>query len=281
MKVGFLYSLIRKDEKLILQEFKKRGVEVVRLNDRELVFDLKNLDEFKDLDVVLERCLNHSRAFYSLEMFSLAGVKTVNSFHTAHICGDKMLTSIALEKAGVPHMRTMAAFTPESALEAIEEMGYPCVLKPCVGSWGRLIAKINDRESAEAILEHKKILGSYHHSTFYIQEYIKKGGRDLRTFVIGDKCIAAVWRNSEHWITNTARGGKTENCPVTPEINDISVAAAKAVKGDIVAIDLVEVDGGFSVIEVNYTMEFKNSIDITGVNIPGEIVDYVLSLKKD
>ncbi len=279
MKIGMLSSIIRAEEKLLLKEFAVKGVDVVRLDDRQLIFDLKDLSKYQDLDCVLERCVNHSRALYSLGALAQAGVRTVNSFHTAHICGDKLLTSMALETAGVPHVRVMTAFTPESALQAIEEMGYPCVLKPCVGSWGRLIAKINDRDAAEAVLEHKKILGSYHHSTFYIQEYVEKKGRDIRTFVIGDKCIAAIYRDSEHWITNTARGGKTSNCPVTPELEKISVDAAKAVEGDIVAVDLVEVDGGYSVIEVNYTMEFRNSIDVTGVNIPGLIVDYLLNLK--
>lgn len=275
-----LASLIRLDEKLLLQEFKKRDIEVIRIDDRKLKFDFKDMEEMKTFDIIFERCINHTRALYSLDILNSFGVRTVNSSETAHICGDKLLTSLTLEKNGIATPRVKVAFTPESALEAIEEMGYPCVLKPCVGSWGRLIAKINDRESAEAILEHKKILGSYHHSTFYIQEYIPKAGRDIRSFIIGSECVAAVYRSSEHWITNTAQGGKTTNCPLNDKIIDISLKAAKAVKGDIIALDLVEVDGGYSVIEVNYTMEFKNSIEVTGVNIPGKMVDYLLSLKK-
>jgi len=152
------------------------------------------------------------------------------------------------------------------------------VIKPNTGSWGRLISKINDRDGAEAILEHKQILGSYHHSIFYIQEYVEKHGRDIRSFVVGDRCIAAVYRYSPHWITNTARGGKTENCPITDELHDLSVRAAKAVGGGVVAIDLFETPAGLSVNEVNYTMEFRNSITVTGVNIPAKVVDYVLEV---
>jgi [lysine-biosynthesis-protein LysW]--L-2-aminoadipate ligase len=170
------------------------------------------------------------------------------------------------------------AFTPESALAAMEELGYPCVIKPNTGSWGRLISKINDRDAAEAVLEHKQILGSYHHSIFYIQEYVEKKGRDIRSFVVGDRCIAAVYRYSPHWITNTARGGKTENCPITDELHDISVRAANAVGGGVVAIDVFETPAGLSVNEVNYTMEFRNSITVTGVNIPAKVVDYVLEV---
>ena len=56
----------------------------------------------------------------------------------------------------------------------------------------------------------------------------------------------------------------------------MSVQAAKAVGGGVVAIDLFETPDGYSVNEVNYTMEFRNSIDITGVDIPSKVVDYVL-----
>ena len=172
----------------------------------------------------------------------------------------------------------LVAHTPESALQAIERLGYPVVLKPAVGSWGRLLSKVNDREAAEAILEHKETLGSYHHSIFYIQKYVEKHGRDIRSFVVGDETICAIYRTSPHWITNTARGGVATNCPVTREVGDISVRAAKAVGGGVVAVDLFETPDGLMVNEVNYTMEFRNSIDTTGVDIPAKVVDYVVEV---
>ena len=172
--------------------------------------------------------------------------------------------------------RCVSRFTEASALDALDDIGYPAVLKPAVGSWGRLLSKVNDRDAAESILEHKTILGSYHHSIFYIQEYVEKHGRDIRSFVVGDQCIAAIYRDSAHWITNTARGAKASNCPVTGEVAAISLAAAGAVGGGILAVDLFETAHGLVVNEVNYTMEFRNSIDTTGVNIPGRMVEYLL-----
>jgi [lysine-biosynthesis-protein LysW]--L-2-aminoadipate ligase len=158
-------------------------------------------------------------------------------------------------------------------------MGYPVVLKPGVGSWGRLLAKVNDREAAEALLEHKQVLGSYHHSIYYIQEYVDKPGRDIRAFVVGDETICAIYRRSSHWITNTARGGEASNCPVTPELDELCQKAAAAVGGGVVALDLFEDEQrGLLVNEINYTMEFRNSIDTTGINIPGRVVDYVLQV---
>ena len=276
MRVGFLHSLIRKDEKLLLEELGKRpGVEVVMIDDREITFTLGQTRH--DLDVVVERCINHSRALHALRLLESQGVACVNTSAVAATCGDKLLTSIALAEHGVPQPEVRVAFTPEAAIGAIEAMGYPVVLKPAVGSWGRLLAKVNDRDAAEALLEHKTTLGSYHHSVFYIQKYVAKPGRDIRAFVVGDECVAAIYRSSEHWITNTARGGSATNCPITPELAAVSLAGAKAVGGGVVALDIFESDGGFLVNEVNYTMEYKNSIAPTGVDIPARIVDFALA----
>ena len=277
MKVGFLHSIIRMEEKLLLKEFDRRpDVEVVRIDDRKHFFNL-HANDF-DLDVVVERCINHSRAVHALKVFHDHGIPAINPPDVGETCGSKFLTTQALIRAGVPTPPCYLAFTPESALKAMDELGYPCVIKPTTGSWGRLISKVNDRDAAEAILEHKQILGSYHHSIFYIQAYVEKGGRDIRSFVVGDQCIAAIYRNSEHWITNTARGGTASNCPVDEEISRISVQAANAVGGGVLAVDLFETPEGYSVNEVNYTMEFRNIIGVTGVDIPAKIVDYVLEV---
>jgi len=279
MKIAVLCSIVRKEEKLLFETLEKRNIKYDVLDDRELVFDLHR--KSFDYDVILERCVNHSRAAYALKVFNDWGIKTINSYEVAETCGNKFLTTNALIKAGVPVPQTKLAFTPESAIKAIEEMGYPVVLKPAIGSWGRLLSKVNDREAAEAILEHKEILGSYHHSIFYIQKYVEKRGRDIRSFVINGETIAAIYRYSSHWITNTARGGVAQNCPINDEIDQLSRAAAEAVGGGVLAIDLFETDDGIQVNEVNYTMEFRNSIATTGVDIPGRIIDYVVEVARE
>ncbi len=277
MRIGVLASRIRVEEKLLLTELARRDVPHDLIDDRTLVLELGRRD-FSAYDVVVERCINHSRALAALGILEDQGVLCVNSAHVANVCGNKLLTSQALFRDGVPSPRVKVAFTPDSALAAIEELGYPVILKPAVGSWGRLLSKVNDREAAEAILEHKEILGTYHHSVFYIQEFIRKPRRDIRAFVVGGETVAAIYRTSKHWITNTARGGVATNCPVTPELADICGRAAAAVGGGIVAVDLLEdTERGLLVNEVNYTMEFRNSIAPTGVDIPGRIVDHLLA----
>jgi len=278
MKIAILLSRVRVEEKLLLQAFEQRGLKTEVIDDREIIFDLHS-NNWNHYDVVVERCVTQSRALYALRILNDWGVRTVNTHRVVQICGDKLETSSALVRDNIPTPRCKVAFTPESALTAIEEMGYPVILKPAIGSWGRLLSKINDREAAETILEHKEVLGSYQHSIFYIQEYINKPARDIRSFVVGDENIAAIYRYSEHWITNTARGGRAENCPVTPEIAQLSLAAARAVGGGVVAVDLLETqDGRLLINEVNHTMEFRNSIDTTGVNIPEVVVDYVVKV---
>jgi [lysine-biosynthesis-protein LysW]--L-2-aminoadipate ligase len=270
---------VRVEEKLLLQELASRGVNTKTIDDRDLVLPTESKPDL-GVDVVLERCIQHGTALYALSVLDAWCIKTVNTYETAEICGNKLLTTMRLVRDKVPAPATRVAFTPESALEAVEQIGYPAVMKPLIGSWGRLVSKVNDRESAEAIVEHKDVLGNYLHSIYYVQEYVAKPGRDIRAFVVGDETICAIYRYSEHWITNTARGGRAENCPVTPELNDLCVRAAKAVGGGVVAIDVLERDGELLVNEVNYTMEFRNSIDTTGVNIPARVIDYVLDVAK-
>ncbi len=279
MKIAVIYSRARVEEKILFETLDARGVEYDRIDDRDIAFDLGNPEPWRKYDVVLERCINHSRALYALHILNDWGIPTVNTAYVAEVCGNKLVTSSALIRAGLPSPRVQVAFTAESALKAIEEMGYPVILKPAIGSWGRLLSKINDRDAAEAILEHKEVLGSYHHSIFYIQEYIRKPGRDIRAFVVGNETIAAIYRNADHWITNTARGGAASNCPVTPELNALCVAASNAVGGGITGVDVLEdPDRGYLINEVNYTIEFRNSIATTGVDIPSRIIDYVLAV---
>jgi [lysine-biosynthesis-protein LysW]--L-2-aminoadipate ligase len=277
--VGVLLSRVRVEEKLLLEELERRGIATKIIDDRELVLPLERKPEL-GVDVVLERCIQHSRALYALSVFETWAIPTVNTFEVADVCGNKLLTTMRLIRDGVPSPRTRLAFTPDSALAAVEELGYPAVLKPLVGSWGRLISKVNDRDAAESILEHKDVLGTYMHSIYYIQEYVPKPGRDIRAFVVGDETIGAIYRYSDHWITNTARGGRATKCDVTPELGDLCVRAARAVGGGVVAVDVLEAPEGLLVNEVNYTMEFRNSIDTTGVNIPGRVVDYALQLAR-
>ncbi|NPV87380.1 MAG: lysine biosynthesis protein LysX [Anaerolineae bacterium] len=277
MKIAVLCSRVRVEEKWIFEALERRGIDYDRIDDREVWMDVLDAGSWRQYDIVIERSVSYKNGLYITRVLNSWGIPTVNMAQVAAVCGDKLATSEALARAGVPQPRVWTAFTPEAALEIMDRIGYPLILKPVIGSWGRLLAKVNDREAAEAILEHKEVLGSYQHSVFYIQEYISKPGRDIRSFVIGDRTVCAIYRSSAHWITNTARGGKASICPVTPQLDAISVAAAQAVGGGVIAVDVLEdPERGYLINEVNHTMEFHSTVPLTGVDIPGMIVEYAL-----
>lgn len=273
MRIGLLCSRIRVEEKLLRDALVHRGADVEIVDDRELTFTLAH--PVGQWDAVLERSISQTRGLAVTRVLESWGIPTVNRHAVAATCASKLDTSAVLAAAGVPTPATAIAFTPEAALRAAEDLGYPVVVKPLTGSWGRLLAKLNDRDAAEALLEHKAVLGGPEHSVFYIQRHVDKPGRDIRAFVVGDEVICAIYRESAHWVTNTARGAATRDCPVDATLRRISLEAAAAVGGGVLAVDLLEDRDRLLVSEVNATMEFKNSIDVTGVDIPGRVADHV------
>ncbi len=278
MRLAILTSRIRVEEKLLFQALEQRGIEYDIIDDRDLLFDLAQPGErWRAYDAVLCRSISQSRGLAVLYVLESWGVPVFNAPAVTALCNDKLLTTLALLRAGIPTPRTFLAFSPETAIQGIETLGYPAVLKPVIGSWGRLLARINDRDAAEAVLEHQETLGSYEHHIHYVQEHIAKPQRDIRAFVVGERTICAIYRTSEHWITNTARGASASNCPVTDELDALCMRAAHAVGGGILAIDVFEDEQrGLLVNEINATMEFRNSIAPTGVDIPNAMLDYVV-----
>ncbi len=279
MRLAILTSRIRVEEKLLLEALRLRAIDFDIIDDGELLFDLAEAEaRWRAYDAVFCRSVSQSRGLAVSYVLEHWGIPVFNSAAVTATCNDKLLTTLALIKAGLPVPRTMLAFDAQRTVEGVEQIGYPAVLKPITGSWGRLLARINDRDAAEAVVEHQETLGSYQHHIHYIQQYIAKPSRDIRAFVIGDRTICAIYRTSEHWVTNTARGAVTDNCPVTSELDSLCVRAAQAVGGGILAVDVLEdPEQGLLVNEINATMEFRNSIAPTGVDIPQEMLEYIVN----
>ncbi|WP_248907272.1 lysine biosynthesis protein LysX [Halocatena marina] len=282
MNIGVLYSRIRRDEKLLLSELRERGHEVTKLDVRTLQFDLSEPPEaLTACDIVLDRCLATSRSVYATQFIDRYGIPVVNGPETAAVCADKAKNSLALAQADIPTPRTEVAFTKDAAMEIIEKFGYPCVLKPVVGSWGRLMAKIDSESAAEAILEHKATLGHYEHKVFYIQEFVEKPDRDIRVLAIDGEPIASMVRSSEHWLTNAAKGATTREFELDDTARDLVARASDAVGGGLLGVDLMEIKSGseseaeYTVHEVNHTVEFKALDEATTVDVPAAVVDWL------
>ena len=274
INIGILASRIRLEEKLLVKEARKRNeLNLTIVDPREFTWNDSNLSE---LDVLLDREISQSRAYHIMELLSNTGITLVNDFETVQICGDKAFTSVQLKKYGIPTPDFRVAFDKESALKAVEEIGYPAVVKPVDGSWGRMVSKVNNRESAEATLEHKSHLESHYHSIYYVQDFVETGMKDIRAFVIGGEVIGAAYRKSDHWITNAARGGESHPYPLTEELENIVSDTSEVLGGGALAVDLLESEHGLLINEVNCSMEFKESMKVIDSDIPTRLLDYTI-----
>lgn len=271
--LAVLHSTIRKEEKLILEAARRNGFKVKLIDIRQQIF---HPDHFcPDFDIALERSVSTIKGSYTAAFLDSLGIPVINPPSVARICEDKLITSLALKAAGISTPRFALVFDIHTAETAVADLGgYPVVLKPPRGSWGRLLAKVNDAEALEAVLEHKQILGSPPHKAFYLQEYIPKPEYDIRTFVLGREVICAIARRAGHWITNTARGASAVNYPLNSDLEKICRETSEAVGPGILAVDLFETPYGYLVNEVNHTMEFRNSEEPTGVSISQAIISY-------
>ncbi|MBY9007125.1 MAG: RimK family alpha-L-glutamate ligase [Candidatus Lokiarchaeota archaeon] len=287
MKIGILFNRITWEIKQLISELEKRKIEYKLINNKDIFFKInKKKDLVNNCDLFLERSLSFLRGLYSTAILETKGYKTINNFECLNITGNKLLTSLKLVQEKIPTPETCIAYTSDASIKAIEnEINYPAIIKPIIGSWGRLIAKLDDFNSANANLEVRESLGNILQKIFYIQKFlpIQKTNEDiptdLRVFVIGNRCIAAMGRyhQGRDFRSNIAIGGTAKPIELTSEIEELSIKAAKATKGEIVGIDLMEDSGKLSVIEVNGTPQFKGVATATKINIAAEIVEYILN----
>lgn len=275
MRIAMTYTRLRTEERLLLDAFEGLGIEVEPIDLRAVVFDPMNPGRWSAFDAVIDRSVSLTSTLTAVRILEGYGIRCINPLRAIEACSDKLSTTLALAGAGVPQPDVRVAVSPDAGLEAVEAIGYPAVLKPTVGSWGRLVARLNDRDAAEAVLEHLDTLGSAQQRVFYVQEHVNKPDRDIRVFVVGGEPIAAIVRHSAHWVTNTARGATAEGLELTDELRHIAVNGAEAVGADVVAVDLLECrERGLVVNELNHSMEFRNSITTTGVDIPRFVAEH-------
>ncbi len=273
--LAVLASRTRFEERRIFEALERRGVPFQHLDPRALWFDLHGAPP--PYCGAISRELAHTRALYAARLLQAKGIPSVNSAAVIQTCGDKLLTSLALVAAGLPTPRTAVALSTAGAAEAIEALGYPVVLKPLVGSWGRLAARVRDQEAALALLEHRQALPNPQQHVVYAQEHVDKPDRDIRVIVVGDQPLCAMYRVSRDWRCNVARGAKPVACPLVGDVAELALLAAKAVGGGVVGVDLLEDrGGGLRVLEVNHTVEFRALQSVTELDIADALVAYAL-----
>lgn len=273
-----LYDQIRPEERLLIDAARRKSVKIQLHNSEELHLNATEVSRREPFeDVVLQRCVSYFRSVNLSALLESRGVRVINSSRIASVCGNKLLATVELAKAGIPTPTTAVAFSIESALKALDQIRYPAVLKPIIGSWGRLVAILKDAESAKAILEDRENMFPLY-QVYYIQEMVKRPPRDIRCFVVGNSVVAAIYRYApkDEWRTNTARGGRVEPCKIIPQMEELALRAAGIFGDGVYGVDMMESDKGLTVHEVNHTTEFRNSVPATGVDIPGMIIDFAV-----
>ncbi|HJT83371.1 MAG TPA: lysine biosynthesis protein LysX [Nitrososphaeraceae archaeon] len=278
-----LYDTIRWEEKAIYEAAKKKGIELKKIDCKDLVIDLNTSNSEFSNQIIIQRCVSYFKSLHSTAALEGLGATVINPLNTAINCGNKLFTHMLMNKNGIQTPKVLTAFSSESALSALNDFGYPIIIKPTIGSWGRLIALLRDKEAAKAVFEDREHMFPLY-QIYYLEEFVSRPPRDIRAIVVGDSVVAAIYRYSEkdEWKTNMALGGRAENCPITNELEDICIKSSQAVGGKIVGVDLMESSkDGLVVHEVNNTTEFKNTVRITGINIQNIIVDYSLQHQID
>lgn len=276
-----LYDQLRWEEKSLIEAAQKKDIKLEVINCRENSIQLdEDRSNYRD-DIILQRCVSYYNNLHSTAAFEGLGAKVINCLHTAIMCGNKLFTHMELSKSDIAIPKAFCAFSNQSAMSILNKNGYPKVIKPVVGSWGRMIALLKDKEAAEAVIEDREHMYPLYH-VFYFEEFVKRPPRDIRSIVVGDRVVAAIYRYSgdNEWKTNMALGGKAEACKITSEMEEICLKAAKTMKGEILGVDLMESENGLLVHEVNNTTEFKNTVRVTGVDIPSLIIEHVTNSNK-
>lgn len=278
-KICIVFDRLRTEEKLLQKNAKELGYETSMIDAKITSFDTDSKPEnFKFGDVVLERCVSYYRGLHFTACLEFMDIPVINKFDVANTCGNKMITSMLLKKNNIPTPKTYFSFSAEAALENFENVGYPLVIKPIIGSWGRSVMPVKDKDTAEAVIENRQVTDGPQDRIYYLQEMIDRPPRDIRVITVGDQAVSAMYRKSSGGFkTNIALGADPELCEITKEIEDLCEKTSKAVGGGILGIDLMEdKKRGLVVHEVNNTVEFKGLVKVSKKNIPKEMIDYAV-----
>ena len=279
-KIGIVFDRLRLEEKMLEKQAMELGHDTTMIDAKITHFNTDSQkNDFDFGNVVLERCISYFRGLHFTACLEFLDIPVINKFSVANNCGDKLITSLLLKKNNVPTPKTYFSFSADAAKENLEKVGYPLVLKPIVGSWGRGVMPLKDKDTVEAMFELRELSDDPHDRIFYLQELIKRPPRDIRVITVGDHAISAMYRKSSGGFkTNIALGAEPELCEITKDIEDVCAKASQAVGGGILGVDLMEDEkNGLVVHEVNNTVEFKGLVKVSKHNIPKEMVEFALN----
>ncbi|TVP40634.1 RimK family alpha-L-glutamate ligase [Candidatus Nitrosocosmicus arcticus] len=288
VKLDILFDKLRFEEKALYNTAIKKGIDVRLVDSRNIIIDTDDLDsnEFEFGDILLQRSISYFRGQFLTYCLEMCGYNVINSSRIGEVCGNKLLTSMILKKNKIQTPKSYFSFNSDSAFNFINTMDLeqnPLVFKPVIGSWGRGVFPVRNKEIGKIIVEMRQESTSPFSSIFYFQELIHRPPRDIRCIVVGEKLIAAVYRYSsdDEWRTNVAKGGKAELIEITSELEELAIKAARVVGTGVLGIDMMEDQKrGLLVHEINNTVEFRGASLATGIDIADMIIEYVKDCNK-
>ncbi len=271
----------------LLKSMMKKGVDplcfslpdlVARVAIRPCVVTNEGVDLLKELSAILIRPIGRGsleEIIFRLDILrglERKGLLIINPPEAIEISADKYRSLMLMEEQGIPVPPTVATEDIESAIRAFEELGGDVVIKPIFGSRGRGIGRVDDPETAWRVFHAL----NYTHHMLYLQKFIPHGTRDIRLFVIGNRVVAAMYREADSWKTNIDRGARPVSFEPSKELEDLAIEVAKTIGCRVAGVDVMESPEGYLVNEINSQPGFGGLQLVTKVNIADQIVDYIL-----
>lgn len=251
---------------------------VARVSVRPYVTTKEGIDLLKELSSILIRPIGRGsleEIIFRMDVLrglERKGLLVINPPRAIEISADKYRSLMLMEEQGIKVPPTIVTEDAEAAMQAFQELGGDVVIKPIFGSRGMGIGRVNDPEAAWRIFHAL----SYTRHVLYVQKFIPHGTRDIRLFVIGDKVIAAMYREADGWKTNIDRGARPVPFKPSKELEDLAIKVAKTIGCKIAGVDVMESQEGYVVNEINSQPGFRGLQLVTKVNIADEIIDYIL-----
>jgi [lysine-biosynthesis-protein LysW]--L-2-aminoadipate ligase/ribosomal protein S6--L-glutamate ligase len=269
-----IYDSIAWEEKEIIKKLQAGGVELNLVNAKDNFLSLTGKLNFDGPAFI--RCMSSRRSLYYSYILESHGIKTVNSYNTFNIAGNKVFTTSLLYKNRIGTPESLISFSHDNAIDASEKLGYPVVFKPASGSWGRMISLIGDENMAETVFSMNDMVSE---NSYYLQKYVKRPPRDIRAIVVDGRISATIYRYADQgWKTNLYLGGKVEKAELGKDETETILKTADLFDPGVIGIDAMESEEGLLVHEVNSRVEFRGASRVYGNKIANDIVEFLKKL---
>lgn len=269
-------TMLRPDERLLLNSLRAAGLTV----ETALAPDIGNIlnHSVPAPGLALLRNLSHREAASIAHRLGHLGVPTMNSSTAIDTCHDKGKQALLFQRHGIPHPRSLHAFSHDQVRELGLQLGWPIVVKPLSGSWGRGVVRLTDNECLDAWTggcESTDVAGKLF--PVLVQEYVEKPDHDLRVVVIGTEPVVAIERRSADWRTNTHLGASVRRTEITPAIRELCDRVVGLLGPGFYGVDMLEDvrTNELKLLEVNANPEFAKSSATHGVDIAAHLATYL------